>query len=253
MLSILSASKTMEVTTDFDLETSSPYFEKEYRAIVKNLQKKSKKSLQALMKISDKITEGVYQNLQTFPASFTAKDCAPAALLYKGEVYTGLKADTFDVEDWSFATDHLRMLSGLYGVLRPLDLVYPYRLEMGLSLKTGSHTNLYKFWDKKIAGHLKETLQSHEVKILLNLASGEYVKSVNEKILGYPLVHVDFREEKNGKLTSNGFTNKRMRGVMAKYVVNTKADHPDELKTFEEEGFRYSKVHSKENHFVFVK
>lgn len=243
----------MEVNTDFGLLTGKPHFEKEYRTLIKNLEKKSKKSLQTLMKISDKITESVYQNIHSFPELLTSENSTPAALLYKGEVYSGLQAGSFDQSDWSFAHDHLRILSGLYGVLHPTDLAYPYRLEMGLSLKVGSNVNLYKFWDKKIANHLRESLQHHDVKILLNLASSEYMKSVNEKLLGFPVVHVDFREDKNGKLTSNGFTNKKMRGVMAKYVIKTRTDHPEALKKFVEEGFLFSKNHSEENHFVFVK
>lgn len=243
----------MENIKQTSLPTTLPECVNEYQALLKVLQKKSRPALQKLMNISDKLTQSVWENLHAFPESLSRDVGSPAALSYRGDVYLGLRADEFTEDDWAFATGHLRILSGLFGVLKPLDLIFPYRLEMGLTMKVGRADNVYQFWGKKIAQILKRELENHEVKVLLNLASGEYMKSVDVKALGYPVIHVDFREEKNGKLTSNSFTNKRMRGVMARHVVTYKVNHPEILKAFHEEGFRYREEFSKPDHLVFVR
>lgn len=253
MLVIISPSKTMTMSDASEQHTTLPDFNKEYRQLLGILQKKSKPALQTLMKISDKIAREVWENLQSFPEALTNENASPAALSYRGDVYLGLQANLFTADDWSFAGRHLRILSGLYGVLRPSDLVRPYRLEMGLSMKIGKSENLYKYWGKKIALKLKTEIEKQEINVLLNLASGEYMKSVNLKALGHPVVDVDFREEKNGKLTSNSFTNKRMRGVMARYIIQHRVNHPEVLKSFSEEGFRYREEWSSPGHFVFVR
>lgn len=253
MLVIISPSKTMTMPDASGLHTTLPDFNKEYRQLLGILQKKSKPALQTLMKISDKIAREVWENLKSFPEALTNENASPAALSYRGDVYLGLQANLFTADDWSFAGRHLRILSGLFGVLRPSDLVRPYRLEMGLSMKIGKSENLYKYWGKKIALKLKTEIEKQEINVLLNLASGEYMKSVNLKALGHPVVDVDFREEKNGKLTSNSFTNKRMRGVMARYIIQHRVNHPEVLKSFSEEGFRYREEWSSPGHFVFVR
>ena len=253
MLVILSPSKTMAQSGVPGFTTTLPVFEKEYRQLLAVLQKKSRPALKKLMKISDKLTQDVWENLQSFPEELTRENASPAALSYRGDVYIGLQADLFTTDDWNFASSHLRILSALFGVLRPLDLVSPYRLEMGLSMKVGKSENLYRYWGKKITLQLKADLEQHEVKVLLNLASGEYMKSVEVNVLGYPVVHVDFREEKNGTLTSNSFTNKRMRGVMARHIIQHKLNHPEVLKSFLDEGFRYREEWSSPEHFIFVR
>lgn len=253
MLSILSPSKTMTSHPVLADQFTLPVFEKEYRELVDIVAGFSKEKLQALMKTSDKLTAETRILYDNFPEKFTPETAATAVLSFTGDVYQGLKAGDMDAAQLDFAQDHLRILSGLYGVLKPLDLIAPYRLEMGSSLKTKKATNLYGYWGKKIATELAQTLAGHDNKILLNLASGEYFSSVDLKNFPYPVYHVEFKENKNGKLAGNSFTNKKMRGVMARFVIGHGIDHPKDLTSFSEEGFIFSPVHSTDSQYMFIR
>jgi cytoplasmic iron level regulating protein YaaA (DUF328/UPF0246 family) len=253
VLSIISPSKTMTKDNTLLTPMSSVFFEKEFRNLLKILQKMSKNQLQQLMATSDKLTDDTYTLYQNFPEKIDIESGRSSVLAYSGDVYQGLNAKDFTTEDTDFAQDHLRILSGLFGVLRPLDLIAPYRLEMAASLESGQNKNLYGFWSKKITNHLHETIQAHQNKILLNLASGEYFKVIDQKKFEFPIYHVEFKEVKNGKLTGNAFTNKKMRGVMANYIIKYKIDNPEDLMSFSEYGFLFSVAHSKNNHFLFLR
>lgn len=253
MLSIISPSKTMAKENALLTPKTNVYFEKDFRILLKKLQKMPKNQLQQLMATSDKLTDETCALYQNFPEKIDAETGRSAILAYSGDVYQGLNAKDFTTEDIHFAQDHLRILSGLFGVLRPLDLIAPYRLEMATSLESGQNKNLYGFWSKKITDHLHETIQGHHNKILLNLASGEYFKVIDLKKIDFPIYHVEFKEVKNGKLTGNAFTNKKMRGVMANYIIKYKIDNPEDLMSFSEYGFLFSEVHATHNHFVFLR
>jgi hypothetical protein len=230
-----------------------PVFEKEYKQLVRLVSSFSTEKLKAFMKTSDKLTAETRQLYELFPDVLTPDTAAAAILSFTGDVYQGLKAGEMREDQLQFAQDHVRILSGLYGVLKPLDLIAPYRLEMGSSLKTPKASNLYGFWGQKIATELAKNLEAHPHKILLNLASGEYFSSVDLKVFPYPVYHVEFKENKNGKLAGNSFTNKKMRGVMARFIVRYGIDHPEELKSFSEEGFVFSPAHSTEYQYMFIR
>lgn len=253
MLSILSPSKTMSNQPRLAERFTLPVFEKEYRELVDIVAGFSKEKLQAFMKTSDKLTADTRQLYENFPDLLTPKTATIAILSFTGDVYQGLRAGDMNAAQLDFAQDHLRILSGLYGVLKPLDLIAPYRLEMGSSLKTKKASKLYGYWGKKIAAELAITLQAHENKILLNLASNEYFSAMDLKSFPYPVHHVEFKENKNGKLTGNSFTNKKMRGIMARFVIIHGIDHPADLKSFSEEGFLFSDTHSTEQHYLFTR
>lgn len=253
MISILSPSKTMTNQPVLAHRFTMPVFEKEYRELAEIVGSMSRQTLQALMKTSDKLTDETKRLYENFPETLTPETAGSALLSFTGDVYQGLRAGDMNEGQLDFAQDHLRVLSGMYGVLKPLDLIAPYRLEMGSSLKTKKASNLYGYWGKKIANELADALQSHDNKILLNLASGEYFSSVDRKSFPYPVCHVEFKENKSGKLAGNSFTNKKMRGVMARFIVLYGIDHPEELKSFSEEGFIFSPLHSTDSQYMFIR
>lgn len=253
MLAILSPSKTMSPEIRPDLVYTLPVFEKEYRHLVRLVQKMKTKDMQVWMQTSDKLTAEAKTYFDFFPENLTIENAGAAILSFKGDVYQGLAAATMQNDDLEYANQNIRILSGLYGVLKPLDLMAPYRLEMGLPAQTKSAKNMYAYWGKKIAAALADALSHHETKVLINLASAEYFKSVSLAHFPYPVFHVEFRENKNGKLTGNAFTNKRMRGVMARHLIQYRLTKPEELKVFSEEGFVFSEAHSTEFHFLFIR
>jgi cytoplasmic iron level regulating protein YaaA (DUF328/UPF0246 family) len=253
MLAILSPSKTMSTEIRPELAYTLPVFEKEYRQLVRQVQKMKTKDIQAWMQTSDKLTAETKTYFDFFPENLTIENAGASILSFKGDVYQGLSAGTMQNEDLEYANQQIRILSGLYGVLKPLDLMAPYRLEMGLPAQTKSAKNMYGYWGKKIASALADALSPNKNKVLINLASAEYFKSVSTTHFPYPVYHAEFRENKNGKLTGNAFTNKRMRGVMARHLIQYRLEKPEELKAFSEEGFVFSEAHSTEFHFLFIR
>ncbi|MFZ1703246.1 MAG: YaaA family protein, partial [Saprospiraceae bacterium] len=213
MLIIISPSKTMknQLGEYQGKHTTFPFFEKDSFRLVKRLQKMKLDELQKLMMTSDKLTKEIKLMYASFPKSLSKETAHPAILSYKGDVYLGLQAESFSEDEIRFAQEHLIILSGLFGVLKPMDLISNYRLEMGSSFVVKDSTNLYSFWRQKITTSLADSLKYHQNKVLLNLASGEYFKSIDIKKFPFPIYHVEFKENKNGKLSGNSFTNKRMR------------------------------------------
>ncbi|MBK6365437.1 MAG: YaaA family protein [Saprospiraceae bacterium] len=253
MIFILSPSKSMFKDRRVLPEVSFPVCEKEYRELVKIIKGWSFKVVQKMMKTSDVLTKETMETFVSFPEIISQENSNPAILAYKGDVYQGLKAETLSEADLNFAQQHLRILSGLFGVLKPFDLIPPYRLEMGLPLTTKKYKNIYSFWGDKITSELVRTLGNHKNKILINLASNEYFSSLQIKKFPYPVYHIDFRENKNGKLAGNSITNKKMKGVMANFIIRNRTENPEELKSFSEDGFTFSPAHSGEFHFTFVR
>lgn len=252
MIVILSPSKTL----DFDKETTGkftvPDFLDDSEVLIKELCKLSRGELSSLMELSDKLTELNYSRYRAFTRPFTKENARQAIFAFKGDVYEGLEADNLSTDDIKYADNHLRMLSGLYGLLRPLDLIMPYRLEMGIALKNPKGKNLYEFWGDKITDKLNENL-AKQGKILVNLASNEYYKSVKPKKIEGKIITPEFKENKNGQYKMIAIFAKRARGLMASYIIKNRIEDIAGLKSFDCEGYKYNSQLSTEDKPVFTR
>ncbi len=239
MLTVLSPAKKIVVRpVQASLDLTTPVLLKPAKTLAKIARKLGKTQIKQLMGLSDSLAELTH-------ARFAALDLdhpetgSPAALTFAGDVYRGLDAQSLSRDDLAFAQDHLRILSGLYGVLRPLDAIQPYRLEMGRKLKTGQGEDLYDFWNGRIAKALKKDLATTKTPILLNLASKEYFKSVDKKVLNAQIISPVFKEVKDGQARVLGVFAKPARGMMARWVIQNRIDDPDHLKDFSMAGYQY--------------
>lgn len=253
MTILLSPAKSLNFETPDFQEHSLPRLLDDSQVLVNILKKKNVASVKTLMKVSDKIAALNVQRFQEYSTPFTPQNAKQAALAFSGDVYGTLQAETFSSDEFAFAQQHLRILSGLYGVLKPLDLIQPYRLEMGLKLKNGKNNNLYEFWGDKITNLLNEDLAASGGKIVLNLASQEYFKSIKKDILNVPIVNVHFKEERDGKLKIISFNAKKARGEMAKQVIRYKILDAEGLKSLNVNDYLYVKDLSNKSDMVFVK
>lgn len=206
-----------------------------------------------LMDISDKLAKQNVLRYKAFNKSHTAENSKPALLTFKGDVYLGLKADSFDDSDLNFAQDHIRILSGLYGILRPLDLMQEYRLEMGTELTTSRGKNLYEFWGDKITKALNDSIKTQKEEYVINLASQEYWKAVQPKKLKAKVIQVDFHEERDGKISFVSFNAKKARGMMCHFIIKNRLSSPESLKAFDYDGYYFSEHLSGPDHFRFLK
>jgi len=231
---------------------TEPCFLNEAERLNKILKKKSAKSLSKLMSISDNLGQLNYERNQDWSLPFTTENARPAAYAFNGDVYTGLDAYSIPEEKLETLQNTLRILSGLYGVLKPLDLMQPYRLEMGTKLPVGKNKNLYEFWKKKVTQELNEELQDDE--LFLNLASNEYFSAVDTKALKVPVITPAFKDWKNGQLKMISFFAKKARGLMTRYIIDTNAQTIDDIKGFDYDGYGFSEEHSvKANELVFIR
>ena len=205
------------------------------------------------MKLSDKLAGLNVARFTEWQPDFNLDNARQAILAFKGDVYTGLDAQSLSAEDFDYAQQHLRILSGLYGVLRPLDLMQPYRLEMGTKLDNPKGKNLYEFWGERLTQSLNQCLAEQKSKVLLNLASNEYFKAVKPKQLDGTLINVDFKDFKNDQYKIISFYAKKARGIMARDVIQHKIDSVEALKDFTEQGYYYSTEQSKPDHLVFLR
>jgi cytoplasmic iron level regulating protein YaaA (DUF328/UPF0246 family) len=205
-----------------------------------------------LMSISPKLGELNANRFQTWQLPFTPGNAKQALLAFKGDVYTGLDADTFSESDFAFSQKHLRILSGLYGVLKPLDLIQPYRLEMGTKLGNARGPNLYHFWDNKLTESLDKELESDD-NVLINLASNEYFKSVKVKSLKARMITPVFKDMKNGQYKMISFYAKKARGLMSAYIIKNKLEEVESLKGFDSEGYCFNPDMSKGDEWVFTR
>jgi uncharacterized protein len=232
-----------------------PHFVKEPPKLVAAARKLSAKKLMALMDISDDLATLNVARFKAWQPEYTLANAKQAILAFDGDVYTGLQAATLSVDDLNWAQAHIGMLSGLYGVLRPLDLMQPYRLEMGsaLATKIGTtmHKNLYGFWGNQITEHLNERLAASTSEIIVNLASQEYFKSVKVDVLKARVLECVFEDEKNGQFKVISFFAKQARGLMARYIVLNRITAPAKLKKFNLSGYAYAADASTEDRLVF--
>lgn len=248
MIILLSPAKSLnETPVSADISVSDPRLTKETHTLLKAAQKLKASDLKSLMSISDKLAE---LNRSRF-THFEDQAVAPAAMLFDGDVYTGLKARELDTQGLQFAQDHLRILSGLYGILRPLDGIRPYRLEMGTALKTTKGDTLYAYWGDRIAQQITEDAQVTGTDTVLNLASQEYARAALTKKLKLRVINVKFLEIKGDKTQMISFFAKKARGLMARYIIDNRITEPEAAKGFNSEGYRFVAETSTETEWVF--
>lgn len=252
MLTLLSPAKTLDFETPATTaEFSQPRFLDASAELIDELKQCSPDDIAQLMKLSAKLAELNAQRFADWRLPFTPDNAKAAILAFKGDVYTGLEAHTFNESQLAFAQQHVRMLSGLYGVLRPLDLMQPYRLEMGTKFANPAGKDLYQFWGDRITRSLNEELAQHDNSVVVNLASNEYFKAVQPKALQAELVTPVFKDEKNGQFKIISFYAKKARGMMAAYIVRQGIDDAQQLKQFDSAGYHYSEEDSRGNEWVF--
>jgi cytoplasmic iron level regulating protein YaaA (DUF328/UPF0246 family) len=252
MLITLSPSKGQDFEEpSLSKKYSKPADLKDSELLVKELRKVKSKELQEMMAVSENIAKLNVERYKTFQTPFTTKNAKQAIFAFKGDVYGGLDLTTFDENDFSYAQDHLRILSGLYGCLRPLDLIQPYRLEMKTRLKNARGDNLYQFWDDRITKSLNKELKKQQEPVLVNLASNEYFKSVKPKLLEGRLLNINFKETKDGKTRVVAIFAKRARGMMADYIIRNRIEDPEDLKKFKLGGYRFNKSLSDDKQWTF--
>ena len=249
MLAIISPSKTQDFSQcDIDIFSQTRQIESsnELIGILKN---KSKSQIAKLMSISEKLSELNFDRFQNFQLPFTLKNAKQAILAFKGDVYNGINAPELSHEDLEFAQGKVRMLSGLYGVIRPLDLIQPYRLEMGTKLSNAKGGDLYDYWGSDISSVLNED----EPDLIVNLASNEYSKAIDKKTLNADILDIVFKEKKGDTYKVIGIYAKRARGLMVNYIIRNRLDKPEDLKDFTDEGYRFDKSLSSDSSWVFLR
>jgi len=254
MIVILSPAKTLnEKPQEYAFNPTTPGFLDESQILVNKLQKQSIKSLESLMSINRKIARTNQERYKSWELPFTPENAKPAVYLFRGEVYIGLDATSLDPSDMEFAQDHLRILSGMYGLLRPWDLMRPYRLEMGTALKIKRKKNLYEFWGSKLGDTLTKTSESHQHKVIINLASAEYFRSIQPETFKIPIIKPTFKENRGGSLKSISVYAKRARGLMARYIIENRLEEPEGIKSFNIDGYQFSSKDSDRKEWVFVR
>ncbi len=250
---VISPAKSLDFETQLPtLRYTQPHFLEQSEKLNKILAKKKPRALSKLMSISDNLAALNWQRNQDFSLPFTPENARPAMYAFNGDVYQGLDAFTISEEQLDRLQDTLRILSGLYGMLKPLDLIQPYRLEMGTQLKVGRKKNLYEFWQEQLTDHLNEALEDDE--LFINLASNEYFGAIDEKKLKVPVITPIFKDWKNDKLKVISFFAKKARGSMVRYVLDTGAETLEDLKGFDYDDYVFSKEHTlKEHQPVFIR
>ncbi|MBL6448597.1 peroxide stress protein YaaA [Fulvivirga sp. 29W222] len=251
MIAIVSPAKTLDFETEYSHEHTLPRFQKEALELIDELKKRSEEDISTLMSISDKLAELNVERYHNFTKKKDPAHAKQAVFAFQGDVYQGLQAETFSQEELEYSQQHFRILSGLYGLIRPLDLIQPYRLEMGTRLKVSEHANLYEFWQDKIAKQLKKDLKAQGDNLLINLASNEYFKSVDTKQLKARIIDVDFKDHKNGEYKIISFYAKKARGLMSRFIIKNQPTTVEELKAFDYEGYYFDEKNSTEDLLAF--
>ncbi len=253
MIVLLSPAKSLDFSPLKDVKYSQPRLLERSEELVANLKKKSSKSLQTLMGVSKKIADLNVEKFRSFQVPFSPENAKQAMYAFNGDVYMGLEASSFDENEIGFAQKHIRLLSGLYGVLKPLDLIQPYRLEMGTKLKYRRKKNLYEYWGKAITELINEDLSITENNIVLNLASKEYFNAIKKDALKGKIVHVDFLENRNGQLKIISFNAKKARGRLAHIIVKEKIVDPIDFKELVVNDYIFNQEKSSEEKYCFIK
>tara|TARA_R100001143_G_C3358995_1_gene134347 strand:- start:1955 stop:2728 length:774 start_codon:yes stop_codon:yes gene_type:complete len=254
MLIVLSPAKTLDYESPLRTRKfTQPAFLDDSEKLVKTMRKYSPDDISELMHVSAKIAELNFSRYLDWEQPFSPENARQAIFAFKGDVYTGLEVQQFKAADLDFAQKHLRILSGLYGLLRPLDLMRPYRLEMGIKLKNSRGNTLYDYWSDQVTAAVNEVLQSQKDKLLVNLASNEYFKVLDKSGLQGKLVTPVFKDYKNGQYKVISFFAKKARGLMAAHAIRKRAKSLADLQSFNAEGYRFSKKDSDESKLVFLR
>jgi len=253
MLLLVSPAKTLNFDPTDLKKKSKPRFLTESQSLVDIMKKQSAGDIKKLMKVSDKIANLNVERYQNFSTPFTLKNAKQSVLAFRGDVYTGLDADSFDAKDLEFAQKHLRILSGLYGVLKPLDLMQAYRLEMGTKLSNGHGKNLYEFWGDKITKTINKDVKASGAKAIINLASKEYFSVLQPTAFKADLYNVHFKEERNGVFKIISFSAKKARGMMCNFIIKNKLTEPEHLIGFDMDNYVYNEKLTSERDLVFTR
>jgi cytoplasmic iron level regulating protein YaaA (DUF328/UPF0246 family) len=254
MLMVISPAKTLDFETPPTTERfTQPQYLDHSQELIEILRELTPAQIGELMHLSDKLSGLNAARFGSWTPAFTPENAKPALLAFKGDVYTGLQAETLSEGELTYAQDHLRMLSGLYGLLRPLDLMQPYRLEMGTKLANGRGKDLYAFWGTRISEWLNEALAEQGDDLLLNLASNEYFSAVKRSALNARIIDTEFKDMKNGQYKIISFYAKKARGMMSRFVISEKISTPDALKQFDVGGYRYDSEQSSATKLVFLR
>ena len=249
---VISPAKSLDFETPLPTEKhTKSQFLSDSRKIIKELKQKSPKELSDLMSISDELAELNYKRNKKWKTPFTPENARPAIYAFAGDVYIGLDAKTIPLEKLPLLEERLRILSGLYGIIKPLDLIQPYRLEMGTKIAIGENKNLYDYWKKKLTASLNKELKKGE--LFVNLASNEYFSSIDVKALKVPVITPVFLDLKDGKLKMISFFAKKARGMMVRYIVDTNAETIEDLKGFNYDGYQFDANLSEGNKLVFTR
>ena len=252
MLFLLSPAKSLDYTPPAaDVPHTQPLFVPQSAELIEVLRQQSPQQIATLMHLSDALSTLNVARYAAWRPKFTAKNAKQAVLAFNGDVYEGLDASTLAPDDLAWAQAHVCILSGLYGVLRPLDWMQPYRLEMGTKLATGRGSNLYQFWGARIAGYLNERLAADKTPVVVNLASQEYFKAVDRKTLKARVVECVFEEGKGGQYKIVSFYAKRARGLMARFAATHQLTLPKQLEAFDLEGYVFTPAASEPDRLVF--
>ncbi len=254
MLLVLSPAKNLDYDTPAKTrQKTEPEFIDDAQLLIDELRQLAPHEVSALMGISDKLGVLNYDRYQNWSTPFTPDNAKQAVLAFNGDVYTGLAAENFKADDFKFAQKHLRILSGLYGLLRPLDLMQPYRLEMGTRFANQRGKDLYSFWGDRITEALNRQLKTLKSDVLVNLASNEYFKSVKARQLNATVITPVFKDWKAGKYKVISFFAKKARGLMAAYIIENRITDPDGLKGFDRAGYAFDKTMSSDREWVFTR
>lgn len=254
MIVLLSPSKTQDFETPSPVKKATlPALLDDASLLMKQLEKLKKHEIATLMEVSEKIAALNYERFHRFTLPFTASNAKPAVFAFRGDVYDGLDADTLPPKALTFAQAHLRILSGLYGALRPLDLIQPYRLEMKIRLANPRGKDLYRFWGSRITDEINAAAKASKAHAVINLASEEYFKAVQAKTLTAPLVTPQFKEKKGKDFHMVALFAKQARGRLARFIITHGLRKPEEILAFAEDGYRLNKTLSTEDKPVFTR
>jgi len=252
MLAVVSPAKKLTTPTR-KLTTTQPVLMDQVERLAQVMRKKSASDLKALMGISENLAQLNHARYQTFETPFTADNAGHAALVFAGDTYVGLDAGSLEDADLEYAQNHLGILSGLYGMLRPLDLMQPYRLEMGTRLKTRWGKDLYQYWGDRITDRINALTKAHTDRTVINLASKEYFSSVNPKKLAGEVITPAFKELRDGKAKMISFMAKKARGSMARFMIQNRIERPEGLMAFDTGGYQFRPDLSNETDWVFLR
>lgn len=253
MYALLSPAKKLATPTRFHTRATVPHFLDDAQELVQTMKTKGPEDLQSLMGISESLATLNVERFQTFETPFTEENASLAALTFSGDTYVGLDASTMTDDDLEFAQARVGILSGLFGLLRPLDLMQPYRLEMGTKLGTDRGGNLYEFWDTRVTEEINRHLDGLDQAAVINLASKEYFSVVQASALKAPVITPIFKDIRNGKAKVISFLAKRARGSMARFIIKNRLTDPSSLKAYSEGGYRYEESLSTDHEFVFIR